>query len=145
MLTLSIQSPFDAPSHPPETAAWEDAVLHATEEAGGVSGAFAAQPFGFRRLGPEASTLLASARPYTSTTGRWVLVTVRAVGEAGHRAHLHERCLTAAQRFMLSLACDGIGSRWIADGVPDARAFRAMGLELGPDQPVGLIWCEPED
>lgn len=109
-----------------------------------MSGAYAAQPFGFRPLGPEASAPLASVRPLGSGAGVWVLVTVRGTGEAGHRTHLHERCLTAAQRFMLSLACDGIESQWIDDGVPSAEALRAAGVDLGLDRPVGLIWCEAE-
>lgn len=145
MLALSVQSPFDATPRPPERVAWEEAVRHAQEAADGVSGAFAALPCGFRPLGPEADALLASVRPLGSADGGWVLVTVHGSGEAGHRMHLRERCLTAAQRFMLSLACDGVESQWVEDELPHSDAFRAVGLELGLDRPVGLIWCQTED
>ena len=67
-----------------------------------------------------------------------MLVTAPESSEPDHRAHLRERTLTAAQRFMLALACDGIDSQWVAD-VPDARAF--AGSALDGRVPVGLVWC----
>ena len=144
MLALSIHSPFASDARLPERVAWADAVRHARAEAASVSGAYADQPFSFRSLGPEVAPLLARARPLGSGAGRWVLVTVRGSGETGHRTHLRERCLTAAQRFMLSLACDGIESQWVDDAVPPTDDLREAGVDLGLDCPVGLIWCEPE-
>ncbi len=109
----------------------------ALAEAGTVSGAYVRSPCGFRRLGPAAEALVRPLR----AGGVWVLVTVRGSGESGHQSHLHERCLTAAQRFMLALSCDGVDNRWHGTAVPDAAAFRAAGLDLGADEPVGLVWC----
>ncbi len=143
MLGLSIYSPYDSDARPREPVDWPDAMRHASEEAGGVSGAYATRPFGFCPLGPETDDLLAGIRPLGAGPGVWVLVTVRGAGELGHRTHLLERCLTAAQRFILSLACDGIDSRWVSDGMPSATTFREAGVDLRHGAPVGLVWCEP--
>ncbi len=133
VLALSVQSPFASPPAAPAGGAVERALA----EAGTVSGAYARSPYGFRRLGPAASALVRPLRE----GGAWVLVTVRGSGESGHQSHLRERCLTAAQRFMLALSCDGVDNCWHDAAVPDAAAFRAAGLDLGADVPVGLVWC----
>ena len=141
MLGLSIYSPHQ-PSGSPEPFGWNEAIHHAQEEASGVSGAFAALPCRFRVLGPEVGALADDRRPFGRAPGAWVLVTIEGTGgESGHWQHLRERCLTAAQRFILSLACDGIHSEWV-DDVPMIDAFQKAGLELGRERPVGLIWCE---
>ena len=137
MLGLSVQLPF---AHSPH----EDVVARALAAAGTVSGGYAGSPCAFVRLGAEADRLVRGLRPGGARAGEWVLVTVRGSGETAHRAHLRERSLTAAQRFMLALACDGVDSRWV-DAVPDAEAFRAAGLALGTDVPVGLVWCRSGD
>jgi hypothetical protein len=41
---------------------------------------------------------------------------------------------------MLSLAWDGVRNAWVGAGLPDGDAFRAAGVDLGADVPVGLIW-----
>lgn len=133
MLALSVQSPFAAPPRPAG-----DAVARALGVAETVSGAYADPPCRFHRLGAVADSLLG---PAVAETGSWVLVAVRGSAEPGHQAHLRERCLTAAQRFMLALACDGVDSEWVGEGVPDAEAFRDAGLDLGAAVPVGLVWC----
>lgn len=127
MLALTIQS------HEPALPASEieASVRRALEEAGSVPGAFAASPCGFRRLGAEVAGLVPSA-------GRWILVTCQAAGDEGHRTHLRERCLTAAQRFMLSLSCDGVDNAWTAEA-PSPEALRDAGVALGGAVPVGLI------
>ena len=133
MLALSFQ-PHPDPVPPDDGV--EGAVRRALDEARTVSGAFAASPCTFRRLSAEAAARLAPPR---DGPARWVAVTCRTAGEEGHRTHLHERCLTAAQRFMLSLSCDGVENGWVAEA-PDAGAFRAAGVDLGATVPVGLIW-----
>ena len=125
MLALTIQSAQPATAD----GGVEASVQRALEEAGSVSGAFAASPCAFRRL--DSSVVPAEA-------GRWILVTCRAAGEEGHQTHLRERCLTAAQRFMLSLSCDGIDNEWTAE-TPSAEALRGAGVSLSGAVPVGLI------
>ena len=135
MLALSFQTPADpAPS---DDDGVEGAVRRALGEAQSVSGAFAASPCAFRPLSAEAAARLAPPRPVRA--GRWIAVTCRTADEAGHRTHLHERCLTAAQRFMLSLSCDGVENGWVPE-TPSPEAFRAAGVDLGGTVPVGLIW-----
>ena len=116
-------------------------MARAIDAAGTVSGAYVTSPCAFVPLGDDARLLVDALRPPGAARGSWVLVTVRESGEAGQRAHLRERCLTAAQRVMLALACDGVDNTWVEDGLPDARAFRAVGTDLGDGVPVGLVWC----
>ena len=133
MLGLSAQR-FVRPSRPPGA----EAVRRALETAGTVSGGYAGAPCTFVALGPDAELALAALRPAGADLGTWVLVAAPKTDEAGHRAHLRERTLTAAQRFMLALACDGIDSQWVAD-VPSAQAFAEH--DLDGRVPVGLVWC----
>ena len=137
MLAVSVPHPSTSPPRP----AGDDVVARVIEEVGTVSGAYAASPCAFLALPPEAEALVDPLRPHGAASGAWVLVTVRASGELGHRVHLHERCLTAAQRVMLALSCDGVDNAWVGEGLPDAAAFRAAGADLRGRVPVGLVWC----
>ena len=129
MLALCAQaSPGPAP---PTPDADEAAVRRAYVAAGGAS---STSPCGFHRLGPQAEPLLGPLRARAGRARGWVLVA--GPGRADHR----ERCLTAAQRFMLSLSWDGLPNAWVEAGLPDGDAFRAAGVDLGTDVPVGLIW-----
>ena len=132
MLTLGIHHPPD----PPPRAAPDDALRRARQEVAGISDAFARVPFAFHALGEGECAALV---PEDADGGTWLLVTVD--GEADRWAHVHERCLTAAQRFMLSLACDGVDSEWVTDGLPNSRALRAVGVDVGAARPVGWIRC----
>lgn len=116
------------------------ALLRAVGDAQGVSGAYADSPVGFWPLHGAARALAAPPR----RSGTCVLVTCRASAEPAHAAHLRERSLTAAQRFVLSLWHDGLDAVWVADGLPGGDAFRAAGLPLGAAEPVGLVWV-PDD
>ncbi len=137
MLAVSALSPSASASRLDS----DDAVARAIEEVGAVSGAYAASPCAFTPLVAEAALLVDGLRPHGAARGAWVLVTVRASGELGQRVHLHERCLTAAQRVMLALSCDGIDNAWVGDGLPDAAAFLAAGADVRGRVPVGLVWC----
>lgn len=138
MLALSVQSPFMSP---PRVHVGADAVARAIDAVGAVSGAYATSPFGFVPLDDDVRALVDGLRPGEGDRGVWVLVTVRDSGEAGQRVHLRERCLTAAQRVMLALACDGIDNRWVEEGLPSAAAFQSAGVDLRGGSPVGLVWC----
>lgn len=110
------------------------ALQRAAREADGVPGDYVGAPCGFRAL--DASEVSVEA----PGPGEWVLVTCSGVEEEARQDHLRERCLTAAQRFILSLWSDGLAARWVDEGVPDADALRAGGLDLGREVPVGLVW-----
>ena len=115
----------------------EASVRRALADARGVPGASAASPCSFWRLRPEAADRLAPPG-LAGLGGGWVLVTCRSADGAERQAHLRERCLTAVQRFMLSLSCDGVENAW--HGVPpDARALRQAGVDVGRSAAVGLV------
>lgn len=139
MLALGTRS-LHAPRALPPEVGLADALSRAQHEASAVAGAFAAPPCEFHVLPAPAAARLVPA-DLRRRSGTWVLVTVRQARESGHRAHLRERCLTAAQRFMLSLACDGVESTW-TDDAPSPADARASGVRMDGREPVGMIWCE---
>ena len=98
--------------------------------AGAVPGAYADAPCRFVEL------------PAREGAGRDVLAVCQRAAEGGHQSHLRERSRTAAQRFILSLACDGIEAVWTGD-IPDDDALDRAGLALQGHVPVGLIRCAP--
>lgn len=110
------------------------------DEAGSVSGAFASSPCAFVHLEGAARTLADEHRPEGTADGEWVMVTVRRSPEVGHQAHLRERCRTAAQRFVLTLACEDVESVWVEVAL-DAEALGSAGVDMGTCEPVGLVWC----
>lgn len=116
-----------APASPP---LFSDAFARASEMAGAVPGAYAEAPCRFLEL--PAGVL--------GEPGRWVLAVCQRVPEASHQTHLRERSRTAAQRFILSLACDDIDAVWSSD-LPDEDRLRAAGVPLGGSVAVGLIRC----
>ena len=119
--------PGPAPPTPDEPDA---AVRRAYRAAGGA----ATSPCGFHRLGPHVEAVLGPLRAEAARARGWVLVSCPG------RTHHREQCLTAAQRFMLSLSWDGLPNAWVDADLPDGDAFRAAGVDLGADVPVGLIW-----
>lgn len=134
MLALSVPTPYQPP-----TLSVSEAVTLAVRETGAVPGAFASPPCTFHPLENEGEALM-DLRPDNESRGVWVLVTSQVSSEADHRAHLRERCRTAAQRFVLTLACEGIDATWI-DDVPEPARLRAAGFDVGAGEPVGLMWC----
>jgi hypothetical protein len=148
MFGLSASSPAHRPASAadaPRSAALEAAVRRALGEAATVAGAYADPPVRFLALGAEAARAVARAPHPGDRDGLWVLVACRYAAEAGHQAHLQERCLTAAQRFTLALWAEGVEAVWMQDGLPDADALRRAGVDLGAHVPLGLVWCpEPE-
>lgn len=115
-------------ANPPDALA--GAIARASDTAVAVAGAFARAPCGFLPLEPPPPALAAGP------PGTWVLVVCRRADEADHRAHLRERCLTAAQRFTLHLWSEGFEAVW-TETDPAELAALAPPVSV----PVGLIWC----
>lgn len=119
----------------PARTSLPDALARAAEMAGAVPGAYADAPCRFVPVPPELG-------PTAADGARWVLVVSRPASEAGQRSHLRERSLTAAQRYMLSLACDDVDAAW-HEAVPAAEALGAAGVDVGGGTPLGMIRCAP--
>ena len=133
MLGLTFHDPHAGPPAPDPPDLGE--ALRRAQEGARASGAFLEPPFAFHPLTSVAARDLA-----LSGARAWVMVAVRPTADDGHRAHTRERCLTAAQRFMLHLACDEVESTWV-EPAPEAEAVRRAGVDLGGAEPVGLIRC----
>lgn len=131
---------YTTQTSPPNSASVLEVVQRAVEEARLVSGAFTGAPCAFVRLEGAARALVQDRHPEGAGAGEWVLVTVQRSAEAGHQAHLHERCRTAAQRFVLALACEDVESVWV-DEAPGREELREAGVAIDACEPVGLVWC----
>ena len=130
MLGLSFRLP-----HPPDASVPEavtDVLARAIEAADDVGGAFVRSPCAFRVL---------PARDREAAT--WVLVTHPRSPEPDHEAHLRERSRTAAQRFMLSVQCEGLDAVWVQDADAVRAAFDGAGLDGDHDAAIGLVRCAP--
>jgi hypothetical protein len=97
----------------------------AARDAEDVPGAYSQTPWTFRQAPGAAKRLLDA---HAGRNAAWVVVTHRQ-GDAG--AHTRERCYTAIQRYLLSLAAEGVEATWIASGLPPglARASELPGAE----------------
>lgn len=115
-------------------------MLRAFEAASGVSDEAAEASVAVLRLGAPAAARLGLRPPPAERVQGWALVTSADAADAERRAYGRERGLTAAQRFMLSLSCDGVRNGWVDSGLPDADALRAAGVDPGAAVPVGLVW-----
>lgn len=91
-------------------------------------------------VGVPAAARLGLRPPPSERVQGWALVVAADAPDADRRAYVQERGLTAAQRFMLSLSCDGVRNGWVDSGLPDAEALSVAGVDTGAAVPVGLVW-----
>ena len=117
------------PGLPPEARA--SALQQAARDAAAVPGAFAQQPWAFRKAPPAAKGLLDA---HSGRDAEWMVVTCRSNDDVGHT---RERCYTAVQRYLLSLAAEGVEATWIGSGLPVGLA-RAAAL-AGADDLLGVV------
>ncbi|OZC01872.1 hypothetical protein [Rubricoccus marinus] len=102
------------PHAPAAPAAFLDAALQqAARDADAVPGAYARAPWGFRPATPAAKRILDD---FEGRSRSWIVVTCR---RSDAQEHTRERCLTAIQRYLLSLAVEGVDATWIGSGLPE--------------------------
>lgn len=106
----SLHTRYPGQAVPPEARA--EALRQAVRDADDVPGAYARTPWVFREAPAAAKALLDT---HTGRDATWVVVTYRR-GDAG--AHARERCYTAVQRYLLSLAAEGLDATWVGTGLP---------------------------
>ena len=142
------------PVEPPPHAA---ALRRAAEAARDVPGDFIEEPWRFypmsaekaqalawlnaRRIeeeaGPEAAA--AAYEQWRSVPG-WVIVTCPRTDDPAQQAHYRERCLTAVQRFSLSLWSEAIRTSWIADLEGEETRFADLAdFDPAREELVGLL------
>ncbi len=115
----------------PPAAFLRDALRQAERDADAVPGAYARAPWGFRPATPEAKALLDI---YDGAEQSWIVVTCR---RSDAQAHTRERCLTAIQRYLLSLAVEGVEATWIGSGLPQ-RLGEVSGAQP-PEEVLGVV------
>ena len=113
----SLHTRFPGSALPPEARA--EALRQAARDADDVPGAYIRTPWVFREAPGTAKALLDT---HTGRDADWVVVTCRG-GDAG--AHARERCYTAVQRYLLSLAAEGLDATWVGTGLPIGLARAA--------------------
>lgn len=120
----------------PDASVGLAAVLdRAAREAEAVPGAYASAPWRFLAASPAATALLDGREPSAEGwEARWVVVVCRR-GDAG--GHVKERAFTAVQRYLLSLAAEGVEATWMGAGLPMGLE-REVATEPGEDV-IGVI------
>lgn len=117
------------------TPAFLDAALEqAARDASDVPGAYSQAPWGFRPATPEAVALLDQ---HLGPGRSWIVVTCTR-SDAGE--HTRERCLTAIQRYLLSLAAEGIDATWVASGLPRGL-FEVSDVHIG-ETVLGVVYMD---
>lgn len=89
-----------------------EALDRAARDADAVPGAYARAPWSFR---PATAPVAAALEGYGDSDQRWIVVTCRTSDAIGH---VRERAFTAVQRYLLSLAAEGVDATWIGAGLP---------------------------
>ena len=114
---------------------------------------FLTEPWRFYLIGPEARTRLLALNPAKQETFEkvpgWMIVTLvpselAADGSLSTKKGLedHVAVACAVQNFMLSLAADGVASKWMtgALGSPPEAVMRAVGADAATEHFMGAIW-----
>jgi nitroreductase len=118
-------------------------------------------PWRFHRVGPVGREVLAEVYVRLKTAGKdatpkatqrlrakmldapeLVVVSQRLAGDPLREREDYAACAAAIQNFMLSLAGDGVGSKWSTSGVIHDEETYAL-LQIDPDEQtiLGLVWA----
>ena len=118
-------------------------------------------PWRFYRVGPEGRAVLASVYVRLKMAGKdanptiedrlrdkmmqapeLVVVSQVLAGEPAREREDYAACATAIQNLMLSLAGDGVGSKWSTSGVMhDPESYQLLGIDREQETILGLIWA----
>ena len=108
---------------------------------------FLSEPWRFYTCGPDTKAKLCGLnedkRKAAEAVPEWLVVTVVSEHEIDSKLGLedHAAVACATQNFMLSLAGDGVGSKWMtgALGAPPEDVLAAVGAPAG-ERLMGAIW-----
>lgn len=125
MFTLDTRRPA------PPTIGLADALARAARDADAVPGAYARAPWRFH---PAPESVSAVLEPTVEHDHRWVVVICRRNDAEGH---VRERAFTAVQRYLLSLAAEGVDATWIGTGVPSSLGAM-VGIQAD-EEVIGVI------
>ena len=109
---------------------------------------FLTEPWRFYLAGPRTRDALSSlnekkAEIFRSVPG-WLVVSVAASGELSSKKGLEDYAATACavHNFMLSLAANGVGSKWMtgALGVSGETLLAEVGADRERESLVGVVW-----
>lgn len=118
-------------------------------------------PWRFHRVGPQGRAVLASVYVRLKTAGKdanpkaearlrdkmmqapeLVVVSQVLAGDPVREREDYAACAAAIQNLMLSLAGEGVGSKWSTTGViHDPETYRLLGVESEKEAILGLIWA----
>ena len=109
---------------------------------------FLSEPWRFYTAGPETKAKLCGLnedkRAMFEGVPEWLIVTLCSEHEEGSKLYLedHAAVACATQNFMLSLADDGLGSKWMtgALGAAPEDVLAAVGADASTEKLMGAIW-----
>lgn len=143
----------------PRSHDWLRAALdRARAAADDVAGNYHTEPWRFLAIGDEAAAAVAwlhaqhveqqrgaveAARAHEAwrQIPGWIVVTCALADDPAQAEHLQERCLTAVQRFALSLWAEDVHTRWTQPAVKDDHAFTdLLGIDPAAEFVIGVLW-----
>ena len=155
-LSFALHSP-DLSERAPAQAGMKDALARALEASRDPLGTIDVEPWQFYLLSPETVSTVAwlYARLLEEEVGTegaraayeqwqaipgWIVVTCRVV-EARVMERAREDCLTAVQRYSLSLWSDNIPTNWVMDVIAEAEEmYDLLGIDAEHETVLGILW-----
>ena len=109
---------------------------------------FLSEPWRFYTAGPETKAKLCALNEEKKAmfegVPEWLIVTMCSEHEEGSKLYYedHAAVSCATQNFMLSLASEGVGSKWMtgALGAAPEDVLAAVGADAGKEKMMGAIW-----
>lgn len=155
-LSFALRSP-DLTERAPAQSAMKDALARALEASRDPLGTLAVEPWQFYILSPESVSTVAwlYARLLEKDVGAegaraayeqwqaipgWIVVTCSVLGEA-EMERAREDCLTAVQRYALSLWSDNVPTNWVMDVIAEAKEmYDLLGVDPQQEKVLGILW-----
>lgn len=152
------------PSDPPEqrdpvrSAELRDALARAREASRDPLGMLPVEPWQLYHLSVEAVSSVAwlyarlledevgadgarSAYEQWRAVPGWIVVTCHRVEDEEAMERAREDCLTAVQRYSLSLWSDNIPTNWVTDVITESpELYRLLGIDPEAEVALGILW-----
>ena len=156
-MELSIALRSASLTAPSAQAEMREALARALEASHDPLGTLDIEPWQFYLLSPESVSTVAwlYARLLEKEVGAegaraayeqwqaipgWIAVTCRVV-ETSHMERAREDCLTAVQRYSLSLWSDNIPTNWVTDTITESKElYDLIGADPQHETVLGILW-----
>lgn len=162
-ISFALRSPEQNEQRAPAPATLREALVRAQEASRDPFGTLGIEPWHFYPLDADAITTVAwlYARLLEKEVGTesaraayeqwraipgWVVVTCHQFADEARMERAREDCLTAVQRYSLSLWSDNIPTNWVTDVITEAKElYDLIGIDPEAEVVLGILWYGHED